>query len=417
MNKKKKVVVIGGGPAGMMAAGTAAENGHNVRLIEQNEILGKKLMITGKGRCNVTNACEDIEDLIKNVPTNPRFLYSAFYSFPNTSVIDFFNKLGVPTKVERGGRVFPVSDKSADIVNAMRKYVTQNNVEIIHDRVDNIQTDINNDTGRKRVTGVVCEKRKVIKADRVIIATGGMSYQKTGSTGDGYYFAEELGHTITDIVPSLVPIKVKEDWIQDLVGLTLKNVEIKVLNSKEKIIYKDFGEMMFAHFGLTGPIILSASAHMRNMKTEGYKIILDLKPALSVSELDKRIIRDFNENLNKDFKNSISKLLPKRMIDTVVALSTINPQRKVNSITKEERLAFANLLKNIKLNVLDFCPIEQAIITSGGVSVKEIDPSTMKSKLVDGLSFAGEIIDVDAYTGGFNLQIAFSSGFLAGFSC
>lgn len=399
----------------MMAAGTAAKNGHDVILIEQNNMLGKKLMITGKGRCNLTNACEDVEDLIRNVTKNPRFMYSAFYGFSNADVIDFFNRLGVPTKVERGGRVFPQSDKSADIVNAMKKFVFDSGVKTVFDRADEILADKSGE--KPKVIGVRCKNSGKIYADRVIIATGGMSYQRTGSTGDGYYFAEELGHTVTDIIPSLVPLKAQEKWIADLVGLTLKNVKITVKGSGKKPVYEDFGEMMFAHFGLTGPIILSASAHMRNMKKEKYTIELDLKPALSVAELDKRILRDFNENLNKDFRNSLSKLLPKRLIDVIIGLSEIDPMKKVNSITKEERARLAALLKHIMFHVTNFCPIEQAIITSGGVSVKEIDPSTMRSKLVDGLSFAGEIIDVDAYTGGFNLQIAFSSGFLAGSSC
>ncbi len=409
------VIVIGGGPAGMMAAGTAAKNGHDVILIEQNKMLGKKLMITGKGRCNLTNACEDVEDLIHNVTRNPRFMYSAFYGFSNADVIDFFNRLGVSTKVERGGRVFPQSDKSADIVNAMKKFVTDSGVKTVFDRADEILADKSG--AKPKVIGVRCKTGGKIYADRVIIATGGMSYQRTGSTGDGYYFAEELGHTITDILPSLVPLKVEEKWITELAGLTLKNVKITVKGSAKKPVYEDFGEMMFAHFGLTGPIILSASAHMRNMKNEKYTIELDLKPALSEEELDKRILRDFNENLNKDFKNSLSKLLPKRLIDVIITLSEIDPMKKVNSITKQERARLAALLKHILFHVTNFCPIEQAIITSGGVSVKEIDPSTMHSKLVDGLSFAGEVIDVDAYTGGFNLQIAFSSGFLAGTSC
>ncbi len=399
----------------MMAAGTAAKNGHDVILIEQNKMLGKKLMITGKGRCNLTNACEDVEDLIRNVTKNPRFMYSAFYSFSNADVIDFFNRLGVPTKVERGGRVFPQSDKSADIVNAMKKFVFDNGAKTVFDRTDEILADKSGE--KPKVIGVRCKSSGKIYADRVIIATGGMSYQRTGSTGDGYYFAEELGHTVTDIIPSLVPLKVEEKWITELTGLTLKNVKITVKGSGRKPIYEDFGEMMFAHFGLTGPIILSASAHMRNMKNENYTIELDLKPALSDAELDKRILRDFNENLNKDFRNSLSKLLPKRLIDVIIKLSEIDPMKKVNSITKQERERLAALLKHIMFHVTNFCPIEQAIITSGGVSVKEIDPSTMRSKLVDRLSFAGEIIDVDAYTGGFNLQIAFSSGFLAGSSC
>ena len=399
----------------MMAAGTAAKNGHDVILIEQNNMLGKKLMITGKGRCNLTNACEDVENLIRNVTKNPRFMYSAFYGFSNADVIDFFNRLGVPTKVERGGRVFPQSDKSADIVNAMKKFVSSSGVKTVFDRADEILADKSGE--KPKVVGVRCKTGGKIYADRVIIATGGMSYQRTGSTGDGYYFAEELGHTITDIIPSLVPLKVEEKWITNLAGLTLKNVKITVKGSGKKPVYEDFGEMMFAHFGLTGPIILSASAHMRNMKNEKYTIELDLKPALSDEDLDKRILRDFNENLNKDFRNSLSKLLPKRLIDVIVGLSGIDPMKKVNSITKQERARLAALLKHIMFHVTNFCPIEQAIITSGGVSVKEIDPSTMRSKLVDGLSFAGEVIDVDAYTGGFNLQIAFSSGFLAGSSC
>ena len=408
---QKKVIVIGGGPAGMMAAGTAAKRGHNVKLIEQNKMLGKKLLITGKGRCNLTNACDDVETLLQNVPTNSSFLYSAFYTLTNRQLIEFFNELGVETKVERGNRVFPKSDKSLDIVNAMRRYLTENNVEIIHDRVDDILSKGLN------VTGVKCGKHGEIYGDRVILATGGMSYQKTGSTGDGYYWAEKLGHTICDIRPSLVPLKVKQDWVPKLAGLTLKNIKINVRNSKNKIIYSDFGEMMFAHFGITGPVILSASAHMRNMVTEEYKIELDLKPALDEKQLDERIRRDFSQQLNKGFRNSLGGLLPKSMIEVIIELSGINPYKKVNSITKEERLRLVRLLKCVELNITDFCDIEQAIITSGGIDVKEINPSTMESKLVSGLYFAGEIIDVDAYTGGFNLQIAFSSGFLAGLSC
>ena len=319
--------------------------------------------------------------------------------------------------MERGNRVFPVSDKSADVAAAMRKFIVQNNVEIIRDRVDEVAAERDLDSGKRVVKGVVTKERGFIRADFVIIATGGLSYQGTGSTGDGYYWAEELGHTVTEIRPSLVPLKVYESWARELMGLTLKNVAITVKNSKGKAIYKDFGEMMFAHFGITGPIILSASAHMRDMKRDSYKIELDLKPALTHKELDNRIRRDFEENLNRDFKNSLNRLLPKRMIGVVIELSGIAPEKKVNSITREERLGLVDMLKCIPLTVEDFCPIEQAIITSGGISTKEIDPSTMKSKLVDGLGFAGEIIDVDAYTGGFNLQIAFSSGFLAGSSC
>ncbi len=407
----KTVIVIGGGPAGMMAAGVAAQRGLRVRLIEQNKMLGKKLMITGKGRCNLTNACEDVQDLIANVPTNSSFLYSAFYGFTNAQTMEFFESMGVPLKVERGGRVFPISDKSRDIVSAMRRFLIENNVELIADRVDEILAE------EGRITGVRTQHRGKLFAESVILATGGLSYQKTGSTGDGYTFAENLGHTITEIRPSLVPLQVEEDWFCELAGLSLKNVSISVKKSKGKTLYTDFGEMMFAHFGLTGPVILSASAHMREMDTESYRIVLDLKPALDEKQLDARICRDFQENLNRDFRNSLGKLLPTRLIPQVIALSGIDPYKKTNSVTKEERSQLVHILKQLEFHVKGFCPIEQAIVTSGGVSVREINPSTMESKLVSGLYFAGEIIDVDAYTGGFNLQIAFSTGHLAGSNC
>lgn len=408
IDMKKRVIVIGGGASGMMAAGTAAQQGFSVALIEKNKILGKKLMITGKGRCNITNACDDVDTLLKNVVTNSRFLYSAFYGFDNHQTISFFEKLGVKTKIERGERVFPVSDKSIDVVNGLRNFLLQNNVEIISDTV----TKIHKNDGS--ISGLETEKRGFMSADAVIIATGGASYPMTGSTGDGYSWAEELGHTVTKLRPSLVPITVSESWIQELQGLSLKNVAIKVKDSKGKLVYSDFGEMMFAHFGLTGPIILSASAYMNNMDRENYKIYLDLKPALDDKQLDARILKDFSKNMNKDFINSLDALLPKALIPVIVELSGINPHQKVNSITSSLRKGFTELLKNIEFNVTGFCPIEQAIITSGGISVKEINPSTMESKLVSGLYFAGEIIDVDALTGGFNLQIAFSTGRLAG---
>lgn len=392
----------------MIAAGTAAERGLNVKLIEQNKILGKKLMITGKGRCNITNACDDVETLLKNVVTNKRFLYSAFYGFDNFQTIDFFEKLGVPTKVERGERVFPQSDKSADVTAALRRYLTDNNVEIIHDRVDSVSS---NDG---KITGVECKTRGFIPADSVIIATGGISYPVTGSTGDGYTFAEGLGHTVTPLRPSLVPLTVEED-LSEVMGLSLKNVGITVKDSRGKSIFTDFGEMMFAHFGLTGPIVLSASAYMKN--PEGCTVHIDLKPALSEKQLDERILRDFSKNMNRDFINSLGDLLPKAMIPMIVDLSEIDPHQKVNSVTSASRKRLTELLKNLKFNVTGFCPPEQAIITSGGISVKEINPSTMESKLISGLYFAGEIIDVDALTGGFNLQIAFSTGRLAGLSC
>lgn len=409
--ENKKIIVIGGGPAGMMAAGMAAKRYNNVKLVEQNKILGKKLLITGKGRCNITNGCDDVEDLIRNIPQNASFMYSAFYSFTNQDTIEFFNNLGVPTKIERGCRVFPASDKSTDVADAMKKFLHENNVEIIHDRVDDIKTKDG------RVSSVTLKDRGVIFADSVIIATGGLSYPMTGSTGDGYTWAENLGHTITEIHPSLVPLKTEEEWTKELSGLSLKNIGISVYNMKNKQIYKDFGEMMFAHFGLTGPVILSASAHMRGLPKERYRLVLDLKPALSDEQLDLRLQRDFKKYCNKDFKNSLNDLLPSALIEPVIGLTGISPDKKTHSVTREERRSLAAVLKNITFNIKDFCSIERAVITSGGVSVKEINPSTMESKLAEGLYFAGEIIDVDAYTGGYNLQIAFSTGYLAGTNC
>ena len=407
----KKIIVIGGGAAGMMAAGTAAKRGLDVTLIEKNKILGKKMLITGKGRCNLTNACEDVNTLLKNVITNSRFLYSAFYNFDNLQTINFFENLGLKTKTERGERVFPQSDKSFDVVDAMRRFLTQNNVNIITDNVVDIIAEKNS------IVGVRCSRRGVLYADSVILATGGLSYPATGSTGDGYVWAERLGHKVTPLRPSLVPVTIAESWALSLPGLSLKNVAIAVKNSKNKTIYSDFGEMMFAHFGLTGPIILSASAHMKNIDTESYTIHLDLKPALDIKQLDERILRDFSQNMNKDFINSLDALLPKALIAPIVELSGIPPHQKVNSVTSQSRKRLTELLKDIEFSVTGFCPIEQAIITSGGVSVKEINPSTMESKLISGLYFAGEIIDTDALTGGFNLQIAFSTGRLAGSFC
>ena len=409
--KKADVIVIGGGAAGMMAAGTAAENGKNVILAEKNRMLGKKLLITGKGRCNITNACDDLEELLNNVTVNRSFLYSAIYGFTNAETIEFFNGLGVETKVERGNRVFPVSDKSSDVVDALIRYNKKQGVRAIRDRVLEIVAEDG------CVTGVRTEKHGFIRAERVILATGGMSYQGTGSTGDGYIWAKKLGHTVTEITPSLVPVEVEESWAYELMGVSLRNIEITVLNGRGKKVYKDFGELMFAHFGLTGPVILSASAHMRPMKPDFYRILIDLKPALTEEQLDRRVQRDFQKYSNRDFRNSLGDLIPVGLIDTVTALSGIDAHKKVNSVTRGERLGLVRLIKRIELTVKDFCPIEQAIITSGGISVKEIDPSTMESKLVRGLYFAGEIIDVDAYTGGFNLQIAFSTGRLAGRMC
>lgn len=405
-----RIIVIGGGASGMMAAGTAAECGKNVMLIEQNKVLGKKLLITGKGRCNITNACDEVEDLLCNVVINKRFLYSAFYTFDNHSTIDFFENHGVKTKVERGARVFPVSDKSSDVAAALRRYMTDNNVEIVTDRVDEICAEDG------AITGVMCKRRGFVPCAAVILATGGISYPVTGSTGDGYTFAENLGHTITPLRPSLVPVTVAQS-VEELSGLSLKNIAIDVKNSKGKSIYRDFGEMMFAHFGLTGPVILSASAHMKDTDTERYTLYLDLKPALDPKQLDDRLLRDFSKNMNKDLINGLDALLPKALIPFIVELSGILPHKKINSVTSDERKRLAELLKNIKFDITGLCSSEQAIITSGGISVKEINPSTMESKKIRGLFFAGEIIDVDALTGGFNLQIAFSTGRLAGISC
>lgn len=411
MYEKADVIVIGGGAAGLMAAGTAANRGKNVILIEKNHILGKKLLITGKGRCNITNAAEDVETLLENVTVNRSFLYSAFYGFTNDDTIKFFNSLGVETKIERGNRVFPVSDKSKTVVDALAGFVKKSGVKIITDTVSEVLAE------DSKIIGVKTKKYEEIAAESVIVATGGASYQATGSTGDGYKWAKDLGHTISKITPSLVPVEVEENWAYDLMGLSLKNIEIILLNEKNKKVYTNFGEMMFAHFGLTGPVILSASAHMRPMEEGKWRIILDLKPALDEKTLDARIRRDFEKFANRDFVNSLDELIPKGLVDTIVSLSGIDPRKKVNSVTKEERTKLVSCLKGIEFNIKGFCPIEQAIITSGGVSVKEIDPSTMESKKISGLYFAGEIIDVDAYTGGFNLQIAFSTGKLAGENC
>lgn len=411
VNMNKTITVIGGGGAGMMAAGSAAETGCRVRLIEQNMVLGKKLLITGKGRCNLTNACDDIETLLKNVVTNRRFLYSAFYGFDNFQTMAFFESLGLELKVERGGRVFPKSDKSSDVSAALRRYMDRGGVEVIRDRVDDICAKDGS------VFGVMCQKRGFFPSDAVILATGGISYPVTGSTGDGYTFAENLGHTITPLRPSLVPLTVAEDWLTPLSGLSLKNISITVKNSKGKTVYTDFGEMMLAHFGLTGPVILSASAYLKDMDSEKYTLHLDLKPALSAEMLNDRILRDFSNNMNKDLINGLDALLPKALIPVVISLCDIEPHKKINSVTSAERARLTELIKNIEFNITGFCPPDQAIITSGGISVKEINPSTMESKLVHGLFFAGEIIDVDALTGGFNLQIAFSTGRLAGISC
>ncbi len=407
----KKVVVIGGGPAGMIAASTACERGFDVTLIEKNHKLGKKLAITGKGRCNITNAC-DIEGLIENVPTNGKFLYSAFYTFTNDDVISMFNNLGVKTKTERGKRVFPESDKAFDVVKALEKQLKNKKVNILlNSRVEKIISKKN------KIEKVVLNNKKEIKCDSVIVATGGLSYPITGSTGDGYKFAISQGHTIVDTKPSLIGIEVQESFTKDLEKLSLRNVEIRVFNSRKKKVYSDFGELEFTKFGLDGPIIKSASCRMKDTSKENYTILLDLKPALDEEKLDKRVQKDFQKYTNKKFEKALDGLLPKKLIPVIINLSEINPNTVVHQISREQRKNLVHLLKNLKFTVKRYRPIDEAIITSGGVKVNEINSSTMESKLVEGLFFAGEVIDIDAYTGGFNLQIAFSTGYLAGFNC
>ncbi|MDY4736345.1 NAD(P)/FAD-dependent oxidoreductase [Terrisporobacter sp.] len=407
----KKVVVIGGGPAGMMAAATAADNGAEVILLEKQHRLGRKLLITGKGRCNITNDC-DVEELIENVPTNGKFLYSAFYTFTNYDAINMFNSLGLKTKTERGKRVFPESDKALDVAKALEKQVKDKNVKVIlNAKVNKIVTKDD------KIEKVIYNNNESIKCDSVILATGGLSYPLTGSTGDGYKFAKDLGHTIVSPKPSLIGIEVRENFVKDLEKLALRNVAIKVLNSKNKKIYDDFGEMEFTKYGLDGPIIKSASCRMKDTSKENYKIVLDLKPALDEEKLDKRIIKDFIKYTNKNFENSLDDLLPKKLIPIIVELSEIPRHTKVNQISKQQRLNLVHLLKNITFTVKRYRPIEEAIITSGGIKVSEINASTMESKIIENLFFAGEIIDVDAYTGGFNLQIAYSTAYLAGINC
>ena len=390
----------------MMAAIFAARAGGDVTLFERNDRLGKKLRITGKGRCNVTNNC-DLQEFLSNVPVNSRFLYAALNRFGTDDTMAFFEDAGVPLKTERGKRVFPVSDKAEDIVSAMKEQCRRAGVRVIYERVRGLRIEDG------VIKGVFADR--AYDFDAVILCTGGKSYPRTGSDGDGYEFARRAGHTVTKILPSLVPIVEDGRLCASMQGLSLKNVQLTVVEkSSGKAIYRDFGEMMFTHFGLTGPLVLSASAHMHDLERGKYMAEIDLKPALDEKTLDNRILSDFAEFKNKDFANSLGKLLPQKMIDTVIRLSGIAPDKKVNSITKEERTALVRLLKHFSVPLLGFRPIDEAIITSGGVSVKEINPKTMESKLVAGLYFAGEIIDVDAYTGGFNLQIAFSTAVLAG---
>ena len=461
-----QVIIIGGGPAGMLAAISSARNGNKVTILEKMDMLGKKILVTGKGRCNITSSLP-IDDFIKNIPGNGMFMYSSFSNFDNQDILNILKDEGVETKIERGNRIFPVSDKADDVRKALIRVVKKLGVNIILnakvkeilmkeeedfilkekeqkdislkkecDEVKNKKMDGDNNTKNniidkigKKVYGVraiINGKEETILADKVILATGGKSYPGTGSTGDGYELAQNVGHSITKIRPSLVPLTVKDNsslkLCQKMQGLSLRNVSIKFIDTNNnKVVYEDFGEMLFTHFGVSGPVILSASAHLLRYKKidellKAGKIILsiDLKPALSKEKLDERVLRDFKEEKNKEFKNSLDKLLPKKMIDVVIQLSEINPEKRVNEITKSERENLVKVLKGLEIEISGFRPIEEAIITSGGINIKEINPKTMESKLVHGLFFAGEIIDVDAYTGGFNLQIAYSTGYTAG---
>ncbi len=406
------IIVIGGGPAGMFAAIAAAENGHKVTLLEKNEKLGKKLYITGKGRCNITNA-SDMEVLFANVMTNAKFLYSAFYAYDNQRVIDFFEENGLATKVERGNRVFPVSDHSSDVIATLAKVLRQKGVEVcLHTQVKEILTEACGE--ETKVSGVLLANGKQMSADDVIVATGGFSYQTTGSTGDGYRFAKALGHEVTDIYPSLVPFEAKEDYVKEMQGLSLRNVQVRIYQNK-KLLYDEFGEMLFTHFGVSGPLMLSASALLEPKQTsQELQMEIDLKPALTVEQLDKRVLHDFEEAKNKQFKNSIGKLFPAKMIPAILELSGIDPDKKVNEITKEERAGFIRLIKAFPVTLTGLRSFKEAIITKGGIKVKEVNPSTMESKLVRHLYFCGEVLDLDALTGGYNLQIAWSTGYLAG---
>lgn len=407
------VIVVGGGAAGMFAAIAAAKNGHQVTLYEKNEKLGKKIFITGKGRCNITNAA-DMEELFDAVVTNSKFLYSSFYGYTNQNVIDFFEDAGVPVKIERGNRVFPISDHSSDAIRALEREMKKVGVKVcLNTEVKSVEAE------KGKFNKVVLKDTTTQAADACIVATGGLSYRSTGSTGDGFRFAENVGHKVTQCFPSLVPMETKEPWICELQGLSLRNVEAKILDGKKEL-YKDFGEMLFTHFGVSGPLIISASSYVgkkfmdKNGQKKELTLEIDLKPALTEEQLDQRVLRDFEENHNRQFKNAITKLFPTKLIPVMLELGGIDPEKKVNSIEKEERKQFVHLIKHFRMTLTGLRGYLEAIITKGGVNVKEIDPGTMESKLVKGLYFAGEVLDLDALTGGFNLQIAWSTGYAAG---
>ena len=407
----KKVLVIGGGAAGMMAAVFAARGGREVHVFEKNEKLGKKLFITGKGRCNITNA-GDMDTLFSSVISNPKFLYSAFYGFTNEQTIAFFEELGVPVKIERGNRVFPVSDHSSDVIGALSREMNRLGVEVhLHAEVEKILTDREDP---ERIRGVRLKNGKEVAGDACIVATGGVSYPSTGSTGDGLRFAEELGLKVTELFPALVPMEVKEWYAKELQGLSLRNVTAAIYDGKKKL-YEEFGEMLFTHYGVSGPIIISASSSVgKKLKEKELRLCIDLKPALSQEQLDQRILRDFEENRNKQFKNSVDRLFPAKLKPIMIELSGISAEKKVNEISKEERIRFVKLIKECPMTLTGLRSYKEAIITKGGVSVKEIDPGTMESKKIKGLYFIGEVLDLDALTGGFNLQIAWSTAAAAG---
>lgn len=407
------VIVVGGGAAGMFAAIAAAKNGHQVTLYEKNEKLGKKIFITGKGRCNITNAA-DMEELFDAVVTNSKFLYSSFYGYTNQNVIDFFEDAGVPVKIERGNRVFPISDHSSDVIRALEREMKKVGVKVcLNTEVKSVEAE------KDKFNKVVLKDTTTQTADACIVATGGLSYRSTGSTGDGFRFAENVGHKVTQCFPSLVPMETKEPWICELQGLSLRNVDAKILDGKKEL-YKDFGEMLFTHFGVSGPLIISASSYVgkkfmdKNGQKKELTLEIDLKPALTEEQLDQRVLRDFEENHNRQFKNAITKLFPTKLIPVMLELGGIDPEKKVNSIEKEERKQFVHLIKHFRMTLTGLRDYPEAIITKGGVNVKEIDPGTMESKFVKGLYFAGEVLDLDALTGGFNLQIAWSTGYAAG---
>jgi len=409
-----KIIIIGGGAAGMMAAVAAAKEGARVTLLEQNEKTGKKVFITGKGRCNITNAC-DTEKFFENIISNGKFLYSAFYQMDNQAVIRFFEEAGCKCKEERGERIFPISDHSSDVIGALNRQMNKYGVKIcLHTKVRELLTEQAEDGSK--VTGVLLADGKRLPADKVIVATGGKSYEATGSTGDGYLFAGTVGHTVKEIKPALVPFTIQEAWCMQMQGLALKNVSVQLQCGKKKI-FEGFGEMLFTHFGVSGPLILSASSYyVKKYMGQPVTLSIDLKPALTKEQLDKRILRDFEENINKQFKNCLDGLLPAKMIPVIIKLSGISPDKKVNEVTRDERGVLVELLKNLTMQVTGTRDFKEAIVTQGGVHVKEVNPSTMESKLVKGLYFAGEVLDLDAVTGGFNLQIAWSTGYLAGIS-